>query len=271
MEHERDNDLRNHPTAWKTLTTFVLDDPDKSMIPGTNVPVYQIHTFPLWYYQGVWFALVDVLAATNRPVPKGQQDYWRRHKKGVWEFYLAPSRDAVNFDFTAAVYPRKPLIPRGADGSFDKDCVRPPANIITHGDEHWIYYLATNERWGARKWDARLALAKLRLDGFFSLEAKDDWGQVTTKPFRLEGDTLELNIDASDGQFLVEVLDENHRPFVSGEQQYDEGHNRVYSRVDALRIEPRWAGERNLEPLRGEVVRLRFHLRNAKLYSFQIR
>ena len=149
----------NHPTAWKTLRTFVLDDPDKSQISGTNIPVYQIHTFPMWYYEGIWFGLTDVLAATNRPVPEGQQDFVKRHERGVWEFYMSPSRDAIHYDFSVATYPRKPLIPRGPDGSFDKDCARPPSNIITHNDEHWVYYLATNERWGARKWDARLALA----------------------------------------------------------------------------------------------------------------
>jgi hypothetical protein len=271
MEHAKDNDLMNHPTAWKTLTEFVLNDPDKTLVPGTRVPERQIHTFPIWRYEGVWFGLTDVLTATNRPVPEGKQDYQRRHDKGVWEFYMAPSRDAVHYNFDVAAYPRKTLIPRGPDDSFDKDCVRPPANIITHNGQHWIYYLGTNERWGARKWDARIGLAKLRLDGFFCLQAKDDWGQVTTKPFRLESDTLEVNIDASDGQFLVEVLAENHRPYVEGEAQYDWDNNRIYEAVDELRLRPRWRGDQNLEALQGRVVRLRFHLRNAKLYAFQVK
>ena len=69
----------------------------------------------------MWFALTDVLVATDVPVPHGKQDYQTRHEKGVWEFYMAPSRDATNYDFEIAAYPRKPLIPRGPDGSFDKD------------------------------------------------------------------------------------------------------------------------------------------------------
>lgn len=266
MEHEKDNDLVNHPTAWKTLTTFVLDDPDKTVIPGTQVPVYQIHTFPLWYYQGVYFALVDVLAATNRPVPDGQQDYQKRHEKGVWEFYMAPSRDAVNFDFTAAAYPRKALIARGPDGSFDKDCARPPANIITYHDQHWIYYLATNERWGARKWDARLALAKLRLDGFFFLQAKQKPGTVVTEPFKLEGDGLQINVDAGGGRIQVEVLDEDGEP-IPGFSGNDAP---TYEGVDQLRLAPRWKDDANLSALVEKVVRLRFHLSSTKLYAFQI-
>ncbi len=266
MEHEKENDLINHPTAWKTLRTFVLDDPDKSLISGTNIPVYQIHTFPMWYYEGVWFALTDVLTATNRPVPEGKQDFHKRHEKGVWEFYMSPSRDTIHYDFTLATYPRKPLIPRGPDGSFDKDCARPPSNIITRNGEHWIYYLATNERWGARKWDARLALAKLRLDGFFYLEAKNKSGTVVTRPFKLEGDTLEVNADAHTGHMKVEVLDENGNalPQFSGKSA------KIYRGHNNLRLKPQWKSATNLKALKGQTVRLRFTLHNTKLYAFQI-
>ena len=103
-------------TAWRTLTTFVLDDPDKTVIPGTKTPQRQIHTFPMWYYEGVWFGLTDVLVATNKRVPEGEQDYRTRHERGVWEFYMAPSRDAVSYDFAVAAHPRKALIPRGPAG-----------------------------------------------------------------------------------------------------------------------------------------------------------
>ena len=179
---------------------------------------------------------------------------------------MAPSRNAIHFDFAVAVYPRKALIPRGEDGSFDKDCVRPPSNIITHNDEHWIYYLATNERWGARKWDARLALAKLRLDGFFFLEAKEKQGTVVTRPFRLADDKLQVNVDAKAGWVQVELLDENGRalPGFSGK---DAPENRA---VDSLRYRPAWKNRGDLSDLKGNVVRIRFRLRNARLYSFQI-
>ncbi len=266
MEHSEGNDLINHPTAWKTLTTFALNDPDKTVIPGTKTPQRQIHTFPMWYYEGVWFGLTDVLVATNKHVPDGEQDYDKRHEKGVWEFYMAPSRDGVKYDFTVAAYPRKPLIPRGPAGSFDKDCVRPPSNIITHNDEHWIYYLATNERWGCHRWDARLALAKLRLDGFFFLEAKEKPGTVVTKPFNLEGRRLEVNADARAGQVQIEILDADGKaiPGFSGKDATE------YQAVDNLRLKPAWKDNKDLSALKGKVVRIRFRLVSARLYAFQI-
>ena len=258
MVHDKDNDLMNHPRAWKTLTKFVLEDPDKTTVPKSRgrTPERQIHTMPIWYYEGVWFGLTDVLTATDVPVPKGKQDYQTRHEKGVWEFYMAPSRDAVNFDFKVAAYRRKPLIPRGRAGSFDKDCARPPANIITHNDEHWIYYLGTNERWGARFWDARLGLAKLRLDGFFYLQAKDAPGTVVTKPFKLEGAKLEVNVDAKSGSLQIELLDEKDKA-ISGLSSSFKG-------SDELRLTPKW----DLSKLKGRTVKLKFTLRNAKLYAF---
>ncbi len=267
MEHTEGNDLLNHPKAWKTLRTFILNDPDKSVISGTQVPVYQIHTFPMWYYEGVWFALTDVLAATNRPVPKGKQDFFTRHERGVWEFYMAPSRDAIHYNFEIATYSRKPLIPRGPAGSFDKDCVRPPSHIITHQDEHWIYYLATNERWGARKWDARIGLAKLRLDSFFYLQAREKVGTVTTKPFKVEGDHLELNVDAKSGWIKVDVLDSTGTPI----QSFSGDSAKLYRGFDRLRLKPRWKGEEGLSSLMGETVSLRFQFLNAKLFAFRVR
>ena len=39
---EGGNDILGHPEAWKTLTTFVLKDPDTSVVRGTNIPQRQI-------------------------------------------------------------------------------------------------------------------------------------------------------------------------------------------------------------------------------------
>ncbi len=265
MEHTKGNDVLNHPTAWKTLTKFVLDDPGKRLIPGTKTPVRQIHTMPLWYYEGVYLALVDVLETTNRMFPDSELDFHTRHELAVWGFYVAPSRDGVNFDVSSA-YARKPLIPRGPDGSFDKDCVRPPINVITRNDEHWIYYFAANERWGCSKWKARIALAKLRLDGFSCLEAKDEPGVVVSKAFKLEGRRLQVNVDARAGRIQVEMLDDNGQaiPGFSGKDATD------YQAVDNLRLKPAWKDNRDLSALTGKVVQIRFHLRNARLYAFQI-
>ena len=112
-----------------------------------------------------------------------------------------------------------------------------------------------------------IGLAKLRLDGFICLEAKDEWGVVTTKPFTLEGESLELNVDASNGEFFVDVLDADGQPF----PDYDKKHSQNLKDVDEIRFTNQWNDERNLSALKGKVIQLRFRLHNAKLYSFTIK
>ena len=112
-----------------------------------------------------------------------------------------------------------------------------------------------------------MALAKLRLDGFFCLEAGDHWGRVTTRPFRLDGGTLEVNIDASQGELFVEVLDPDGKPYPG----YDGNLNQTKKGVNDLRFAPRWKNDKNLEQLKGKVVKLRFRMKNAKLYAFKIK
>lgn len=51
---------------------------------------------------------------------------------------LSICQDAVNLD-KSWVYTRKPLIERGCIGSFDKDMLSATEEILTLGDEHWIY------------------------------------------------------------------------------------------------------------------------------------
>ena len=126
--------------------------------------------------------------------------------------------------------------------------------------------MATNERWGARKWDARLALAKLRLDGFFYLEARDKPGTMVTRPFELKGDKLQVNVDASEGLVRVELLDAQGHPI----PHFSGVAAKAQRKVDQLRMEPEWRGQTSLSSLKGKVIRLRFHLDNARLYSFRV-
>ena len=106
-----------------------------------------------------------------------------------------------------------------------------------------------------------IGVATLRLDGFISLTADDRPAVLETKPFRLTGNRLEINVDAHRGQLRVEVLDSNAAPIqgFAGKEA---------KTIDDLRFAPSW--DRPLFSLRGKVIRLRFHLRNASIYSFRI-
>ena len=111
-----------------------------------------------------------------------------------------------------------------------------------------------------------IGLAALRLDGFVCLEAKERLGTVVTKPFELRGRKLQVNVEAPDGELSVEVLDVNGDP----SERFSGSRAETYAGIDELRFEPSWEGQ-DLSVLVGEVIQLKFSLRNAKLYAFQIR
>ena len=83
----------------------------------------------------------------------------------------------------------------------------------------------------------------------------------------LEGDALEINVDARAGWIRVEVLDEHGQPMPG----YSGTDAPNYRSVDTLRWSPTWNEHQDLLPLQGRTVRLRFGLRNARLYAFQVR
>ncbi len=265
MVHDEGNDLMNHATAWEMVADKItVDDPSKETNQSGN-PRLQFNGMTNWIYEGIYFGLMDVYTMDRSGFFEGF-DYETRHDHDIMDFYIGTSRDGISYD-KSWIHARKPLVPRGEAGSFDKDGIKPPSQIVTYDDEHWIYYGGMDERHYSIGRHLNIGLAKLRLDGFVSLEAKDLWGQVTTKPFKLEGDTLEVNIDALQGEFFVEVLDADDQPY----DKYDKDHSQKSSGVDKIRFRNQWKGDRNLSGLKGRVIKLRFHLRNAKLYSFTIR
>lgn len=90
---------------------------------------------------------------------------------------------------------RKPLIGASmAEGSWDRGYVQSVGGVcVIHGDELWIYYIgfAGNESRAGRDffttgmyWGGSTGIAKLRRDGFVSLDGK---GRVTTKKLEFHG------------------------------------------------------------------------------------
>jgi len=264
MVHSKGNDLMNHPTAWKTIADKIaVDDPSKEMNEHGN-PRLQFNGMTNWIYEGVYFALMDVYTMDRSGFFEGF-DYETRHDHDFMDFYIGTSRDGITYD-KSWIYARKPIVPRGEAGSFDKDGVKPPSQILTYNDEHWIYYGGMDERHYSIGRHLNIGLAKLRLDGFISLEAGEETGTVVTKPFKLEGERLEINVNAEGGSMRAEILDENGSPIpgYSGDDAPE------YQAVDDLRLNITWEGDKNLSALSGEVIQIRFHFRNANLYAFQI-
>ena len=108
-----------------------------------------------------------------------------------------------------------------------------------------------------------IGLAKLRLDGFVSLDAGIREGILVTQLLHTDARRLELNAACGDRGFVeVEATDGDEGPF--------EGFARgdcVRFTGDGVRTAITWKGGAEI-PHAGS-VRLRFFLRDASLYSFR--
>ena len=257
-------DVKANPTAWKLVRNWKFDreGPDEWKRR-------QVYALTDWIYHGVHFAQIMVYEWPE-DMSEGPKDFHKAHDRDVLRYYIATSRDGDSWDLTW-VYAGKQMVPRGGDGAWDNGMVeQSPGGIVTHADKHWLYYSAYNERHGL--WNpasderslSGIGVATLRLDGFVYLEAKDERGTIVTKPFKLEGDKLQVNVKG--GEVLVEVLDRKGKAL----RGFSAKDATKYKGVDELRLTPTWKNGRRLSTLKGSVIRLKFHLRNARLYSFQI-
>jgi hypothetical protein len=107
-----------------------------------------------------------------------------------------------------------------------------------------------------------VGLATLRLDGFVSINAAAA-GTMTTKKFVFIGDTLEVNANAKGGSILVEALD--------AEGKVIEGFSKkdcTPITTDSVRHVLKWKGKKDCHLIQAMPIRMRFHMKKAKLYSF---
>lgn len=107
----------------------------------------------------------------------------------------------------------------------------------------------------------------LRLDGFASLAAGRPGGEALTHRLTFAGGVLELNYATSAaGELRVALCDEAGAPlpgFGAGDCDPLIG--------DELARVVSWRGRRDLSRLAGRVIRLRFHLEDADIFSLQFR
>lgn len=140
------------------------------------------------------------------------------------------------------------------------------------GDELWFYYGAfegdpSNTReyyvWGGLYANGATGLAKLRRDGFASMNADDGGGALTTRPVKFCGKHLFANLAATEGELRVELLDRNNNtiaPFTPD--------NCLPVTGDSASMRVAWKGVDDLSQLAGQPVRFRFQLKNGSLYAF---
>ena len=191
----------------------------------------------------------------------------RLAKACVTDAQLAWSRDGIHW----SRHPKRPMfLEVGHIPSYDWGMVRIGKGLIERPDELWLYYIGCA---GLHKpypagapW--YLCLAKLRKDGFVSVDAGNRQGALLTRPVRCPGGQLHINARTKpggsirvairrgdgehDGLWLDGLGFEQSQPFTG----------------DSINHVVRWTGSGDPARLQDQTIRLHFRLENAELYSF---
>ncbi len=225
--------------------------PETVLVPD-ELDTIEVYGMPVFVHEGVYFGLLQMYDSDKNENITVQLAFSRDGKK--WE--RLPTRDL----FLA-------LGGRGETGrDFDSGMVfaAPPVRV---GDELWFYYSGwqgTHKGWEN---ESAIGLATSKTDRLIGRRTEvGKEGALLTRSFRCEGDGLEVNVSCANGWIIAEVLG------LEGEAipGYDRGSCLPFS-GDAIRQRLGWKEGRTLGQLRGQEIRLKFYLRNAELYAFQVR
>jgi len=147
-----------------------------------------------------------------------------------------------------------------------------PTTLMLVDDEIWIYYAAAPTALDISKgrlswWRGGYStgLAKLRRDGFASLNASETTGTILTRPLGFAGNTLHVNAQVAKGGWLRAGFVARNGP-VKGFTVKD-----CKPVTDnGIDIPVSWKGGSDISALSNSDVRIEFKLKNAKLYAFWI-
>lgn len=253
----------------------VVDDPAYLSPPLVDGREYlaQLYMMPVLPYEGHYVGF-PLLFNPSGP------DIVHNNHTGINQVELAVSRDARTWERVAERAIFVGVQPWNGGSNFGTAQVALCGAPIVRDDEIWVYHIACRHR-GHRDMFADMdpaiynddffnpttimCQARLRRDGFVSLDAASSGGELLSRPFEWASGELKVNAEvAGGGEVLVEVVDADSLGPLPGwsasECQPICG--------DQLAGELRWQGKDNGPSLGDRPIRLRFYLRNASLYSF---
>ena len=231
---------------WTTPEPVLLVDEDDP--PGSDA-----HRMMVIPYEGMYLGVMEFYMA----VPPYTNMTWQ----------LTSSRDGRHWQRVAD---RATFLPAGGMGDWDPHFLSFSDVPIIDDQEMWFYY------GGRRHWNERvvepdtgiygphtgaIGRAKLRRDGFCSMDAPCRGGYLTTVPLLLPPGELHLNVKSDFGEARVEVVE------ADGGQRLASSDTVT---VDSCDVVARFPTADDVPAWQSRPVRLQFHLKNANLFSFWV-
>ncbi|MFP6763123.1 MAG: hypothetical protein VB858_05885 [Planctomycetaceae bacterium] len=219
--------------------------------------------FPTRYVERGW-------SSSMRALPQLQQREQRsaahlRYGTALTEGLLMASRDGVHFERWNEAFlrpgPQRPETWMYGHNYIAWHAVETRSALPGAASELSLY--ASEGAWTGDS--NSLRRYTLRLDGFVSVHADWKGGELVTRPLRFKGNQLQLNFSTSAaGSLRVEIQNGDGQPLPGFRL---EDCPDVFG--DAVARPVAWAGGADVSELAGQVVRLRFTLKDADLYAFQ--
>ena len=139
----------------------------------------------------------------------------------------------------------------------------PALNVVQTSPEEMSLYV--NQDYAQPT--AHLHRYSMRIDGFTSLSAPYDGGEMITKQFTFSGHELEINYSTSAaGEIRFELQDENGIPLP--DFALEDSQSIIGNEISRI---VRWKRGAELQSITGKTVRLRVRMKDADLYSIRFR
>jgi len=231
-----------------------------------------------------WLPVVDLYTPGGMKVPGVPKAYillpttyyhWREDDfpqtdegsfPATMDVALATSRDRVNW-WQPSPADREPFLRLGKDGTALSGMIFSNPWPIVVGDEIWFYYagLGRSHGGGSQSYGSGIFRARLRRDGFVSVDAAYRGGEFTTPLIKFAGMKLQLNMDGSAGGWLQVEIQSDDGKALKGYKLSDCDTIRGNNLAKTIT----WKGAFDVSKLAGKPVKLRFVMRSMKLFAFQ--
>ena len=245
---------------WMTTDRKDEPDPDYGLEP-------QLYNVDAVGYESIMLGLFQIFKGPENT------DCEKTGIPKVTELQTMFSRDGFHFSRPN----RESFITAGRKaGTWDRGYVQSIGGIcLIHGDELWFYYTGFagdesntfNGCWLANGMYANgsIGLAKLRRDGFVSMDAKEEPAELLTRQLVFCGDKcgLFVNVDSEHGELRCELLDGTGKAIPGFEME-----NSIALSVNSTCARMQWKNQQDISALQGKTIRIRFAAKNTSLFAF---